>query len=98
MYEREGERSEDMRLYENILDRVQRLLATGENKEATIEADKEEEEVKQVDPQAATWDRLRQLGVSFISPGDLGSASASGEGVMKSNIVVNISEKSKDCE
>lgn len=76
MYEREGERSEDMRLYENILDRVQRLLATGENKEATKEADKEEEEeVKQVDPQAATWDRLRQLGVSFISPGDLGSAS-----------------------
>ena len=52
MYEREGERSEDMRLYENILDRVQRLLATGENKEATIEADKEEEEVKQVDPQS----------------------------------------------
>ena len=64
MYEREGERSEDMRLYENILDRVQRLLATGENKEATIEADKEEEEVKQVDPQAATWDRLRQLHLS----------------------------------
>jgi len=78
MYEREGERSEDMRLYENILDRVQRLLATGENTEITTEADKEvEEEVKQVDPQAATWDRLRQLGVSFISPGDLGSASAS---------------------
>ena len=82
MYEREGERSEDMRLYENILDRVQRLLATGENKETTTEAgaDKEEEEVKQVDPQAATWDRLRQLGVSFISPGDLGSASASDQG------------------
>ena len=82
MYEREGERSEDMRLYENILDRVQRLLATGENKEATTEADKKEEEVKQVDPQAATWDRLRQLGVSFISPGDLGSASASGQDTM----------------
>ena len=66
MYEREGERSEDMRLYENILDRVQRLLATGENNEATptTEADKEEEEVKQVDPQAATWDRLRQLHLS----------------------------------
>ena len=79
MYEREGERSEDMRLYENILDRVQRLLATGENKETTTEV-KEEEEVKQVDPQAATWDRLRQLGVSFISPGDLGSASASDQG------------------
>ena len=79
MYEREGERSEDMRLYENILDRVQRLLATGENKETTTEV-KEKEEVKQVDPQAATWDRLRQLGVSFISPGDLGSASAPDQG------------------
>ena len=79
MYEREGERSEDMRLYENILDRVQRLLATGENKETTTEVT-QEEEVKQVDPQAATWDRLRQLGVSFISPGDLGSASASDQG------------------
>ena len=54
MYEREGERSEDMRLYENIHDRVQRLLATGENNEATptTEAYKEEEEVKQVDPQS----------------------------------------------
>ena len=84
MYEREGERSEDMRLYENILDRVQRLLATEENKETTTEAgvvnEKKEEEVKQVDPQAATWDRLRQLGVSFISPGDLGSASTSDQG------------------
>ena len=82
MYEREGERSEDMRLYENILDRVQRLLATGENKETTEEAvhnKKEDEKVEQVDPQAATWDRLRHLGVSFISPGDLGSASASGQ-------------------
>ena len=79
MYEREGERSEDMRLYENILDRVQRLLATGENKETTTEVT-QEEEVKQVDPQAATWDRLRQLGVSFISPGDLGSASSSDQG------------------
>ena len=29
----------------------------------------------EVDQQAGTWDRLRQLGVSFISPGDLGSAS-----------------------
>ena len=84
MYEREGERSEDMRLYENILDRVQRLLATGENKETSTEAveviEKKEEEVKHVDPQAATWDRLRQLGVSFISPGDLGTASASDQG------------------
>ena len=77
MYEREGEGSEDMRLYENILDRVQRLLATGEAKEVTTEADKEE--VTQADPQAATWDRLRQLGVSFISPDDLGTDSASGQ-------------------
>ena len=77
MYEREGERSEDMRLYENILDRVQRLLATGEAQEVTPEADKDQEEVTiQADPQAATWDRLRQLGVSFISPGDLGTVSA----------------------
>jgi len=78
MYEREGEASEDMRLYENILDRVQRLLATGEAKEVTPEADKEQEEevTTQADPQAATWDRLRQLGVSFISPGDLGTVSA----------------------
>ena len=73
MYEREGEGSEDMRLYENILDRVQRLLATGEAKEVNTEPDKE---VRQADPQAATWDRLRQLGVSFISPGDLGTDSA----------------------
>ena len=82
MYEREGEGSEDMRLYENILDRVQRLLATGEVKEVTTEADKEQEEVKvtQADPQAATWDRLRQLGVSFISPGDLGTVSAASGG------------------
>ena len=78
MYEREGERSEDMRLYENILDRVQRLLATGENKETTTEVT-QEEEVKQVDPQAATWDRLRQLGVSFISPGDLSPGAGAGD-------------------
>ena len=80
MYEREGERSEDMRLYENILDRVQRLLAAGDNKENMEAANVAQEEnqsggVKEVDQQAATWDRLRQLGVSFISPGDLGSAS-----------------------
>ena len=75
-----GERSEDMRLYENILDRVQRLLAAGDNKENMEAANVAQEEnqsggVKEVDQQAATWDRLRQLGVSFISPGDLGSAS-----------------------
>ena len=40
-------------------------------------SDKENEksEPVKVDPQQATWDRLKQLGVSFITPGDLAAGS-----------------------
>ena len=73
--------SEDMWLYENILDRAQMLMAAGdskENKEATNVAQVENQSggMIEVDQQAGTWDRLRQRWVSFISPGDLGSVSA----------------------
>ena len=72
--------SEDMwLLYENILDRAQRLIAADskENMEAANVAQVENQSdfVKVVDEQAATWDLLRQRWVSFISSGDLGSAS-----------------------
>ena len=35
----------------------------------------EQEEREEQDPTAATWDRLKQLGVSFITPGDLAAGS-----------------------
>ena len=38
---------------------------------ASVEQEKNEEQ----DPTAATWDRLKQLGVSFITPGDLAAGS-----------------------
>jgi len=38
---------------------------------ASVEQEKSEEQ----DPTAATWDRLKQLGVSFITPGDLAAGS-----------------------
>ena len=77
MYEREsqlGSEREEQEMYENILGKVRRLLAQGEptaapqeQKEVSIVEEKDETS----NQTEATWERLKQLGVSFISPADL---------------------------
>ena len=85
MYEREsqlGSEREEQEMYENILGKVKRLLAQEETPPAPEqkEENSEEEEREETPNQTeATWERLKQLGVSFISPADLAPAASRGE-------------------
>ena len=85
MYEREsqlGSEREEQEMYENILGKVKRLLAQEETPPAPEqkEENSEEEEREETPNQTeATWQRLKQLGVSFISPADLAPAASPGE-------------------
>ena len=89
-----GSEREEQEMYENILGKVRKLLSQEETDQdhhpvpapapvGLVEQprlDKVEEEAADIPNQTeATWERLRQLGVSFISPGDLAPAGSGSE-------------------